>query len=78
MQKHYFLIPVGIVLMVVGQYIVYYSLIDVIPRKLSWMEQQNLLLSTDYPFGTGLFAVGVTCIIIFVVIWKRKSSQKKR
>jgi len=77
MKKQYLLIPLGFALIVVGGYIMSEPLQKVVPRQLSWMEEQNvLLLSTDYPIGVGLASVGVS-LIISVIVWKHKSSQRK-
>ena len=77
MRKQFLLIPCGIVSIIIGFYIASYSLNDVNIEDRSLTEQRNALISTDYPIGVGFVALGVTCIGI-IIIWKYKSSNKKR
>ncbi|PIN84005.1 MAG: hypothetical protein COV65_02070 [Nitrosopumilales archaeon CG11_big_fil_rev_8_21_14_0_20_33_24] len=76
MQKQYLLIPVGVVLMVIGGYIISYSAKPEYFLGRSWMEAQNALLSTDYNIGLMLLSLGFTCFLI-IIMWKRKLSQEK-
>jgi len=54
-----------------------YSLKEINMSGLMGMETTNKLMSTDYPIGIGLIALGVTCIGV-IIKWKYKSSNKKR
>ena len=76
MQKQYFLIPLGIVLFGIGMYISNVALDDIDTTGLSEIEFQDKVMSTNYPFGIGLTALGATCILI-VFVWKAKSSKQK-
>lgn len=77
MKKYYILIPLGIVLLVIGSYIMSYSVKPEYFIGHSWMESQIALLETDYHIGLGLFSAGFASFVSFIAIWKRKSSQKK-
>ena len=76
MQKQYLWLIVGIALIVLGLYIMSYSVKAEYFVGRSWMEAQNSLLETDYHIGLGFVSVGFTSILVFV--WKRISSKKKR
>lgn len=76
-QKQYLLIPLGIALFAIGMYISNVALDSIDPSGLSEMEFQNKVMSSDYPLGIGITALGATCFGI-AWLWNYISSKQKR